>query len=61
MLPRLSGQSRFAMAFQTYNLKTEAGRKRKIEFFVAMLMNEQTIYPQKLNSNCGEPPPDERV
>lgn len=51
----LSEQNRFAMAFQTHIMKTEAGRKRKIETFVAMLMNGQTIYPQtqKLDPNAG--------
>ena len=46
MLPRLSEKNRFALAFQTHNMKTEAGRKRKIKTLVAMLMSEQTIYPQ---------------
>ena len=47
MLPRLSEKNRFALAFQTHNMKTEAGRKRKIKTLVAMLMSEQTIYPQR--------------
>jgi uncharacterized protein YdeI (YjbR/CyaY-like superfamily) len=28
-------------------MKTEAGRKRKIETFVAMLKRGETIYPQR--------------
>lgn len=37
MLAKLSAQNRFALAFRTHNMKTEAGRKKKIETFVAML------------------------
>ena len=46
MLSKLSEQNRFALAFRTHNMKTEAGRKKKIESFVAMLMRGETIYPQ---------------
>jgi uncharacterized protein YdeI (YjbR/CyaY-like superfamily) len=46
MLPKLSAQNRFALAFRTHNMKTEAGRKKKIEAFVAMLKRGETIYPQ---------------
>ncbi len=46
MLARLSAQNRFALAFRTHNMKTEAGRKKKIEAFVAMLRRGETIYPQ---------------
>ncbi|MDQ6437234.1 YdeI/OmpD-associated family protein [Mesorhizobium sp. LHD-90] len=46
MLARLSEQNRFALAFRTHNMKTEAGRKKKIETFVAMLKRGDTIYPQ---------------
>ena len=46
MLAKLSEQNRFALAFRTHNMKTEAGRKRKIETFVAMLKRGETIYPQ---------------
>ena len=42
----LSAQNRFALAFRTHNLKTEAGRKKKIAAFVEMLKNGETIYPQ---------------
>jgi len=48
MLARLSAQNRFALAFRTHNMKTEAGRKRKIESFVEMLKRGETIYPQKM-------------
>ena len=47
MLSDLTEQNRFALAFRVHNLKTEAGRKRKIEAFVEMLKRGETIYPQK--------------
>jgi uncharacterized protein YdeI (YjbR/CyaY-like superfamily) len=47
MLANLSAQNRFALAFRTHNMKTEAGRKKKIEAFVAMLKRGETIYPQR--------------
>ncbi len=43
---RSSAQNRFALAFRMLNIKTEAGRKKKIEAFVAMLKRGETIYPQ---------------
>jgi uncharacterized protein YdeI (YjbR/CyaY-like superfamily) len=46
MLAKLSEQNRFALAFRTHNMKTEAGRRKKIEGFVAMLKRGETIYPQ---------------
>ena len=46
MLARLSAQNRFALAFRTHNMKTEAGRRKKIESFVEMLKRGETIYPQ---------------
>jgi uncharacterized protein YdeI (YjbR/CyaY-like superfamily) len=46
MLARLSAQNRFALAFRTHNMKTEAGRRKKIETFVAMLERGETIHPQ---------------
>ena len=47
MLERLSSQNRFALAFRLGNMKTEAGRKRKIAAFVDMLKRGETIHPQK--------------
>jgi len=47
MLGKLSAQNRFALAFRTHNMKTEAGRKKKIADFVAMLKCGETIYPQR--------------
>jgi uncharacterized protein YdeI (YjbR/CyaY-like superfamily) len=46
MLAKLSAQNRFALAFRTHNMKTEAGRRKKIEAFVAMLKRGETIHPQ---------------
>ena len=47
MLETLSAQNRFSLAFRTHNMKTEAGRKKKIAALVAMLKRGETIYPQK--------------
>ena len=46
MLAKLSEQNRFALAFRTHNMRTDAGRKKKIETFVAMLKRGETIHPQ---------------
>jgi uncharacterized protein YdeI (YjbR/CyaY-like superfamily) len=46
MLARLTEQNRFALAFRTHNLKTEAGRRKRIADYVAMLKRGETIYPQ---------------
>ena len=46
MLEKLSEQNRFALAFRTHGMKTEAGRKKKIKTFVEMLKRGETIYPQ---------------
>jgi len=56
MLATLSEQNRFAIAFRVFNLKTEAGRKKKIESFVAMLARGETIYPQKAKAVRGSEP-----
>jgi uncharacterized protein YdeI (YjbR/CyaY-like superfamily) len=47
MLGSLSEQNRFALAFRVHNMKTEAGRRKKIETFVQMLVRGETIYPQR--------------
>jgi uncharacterized protein YdeI (YjbR/CyaY-like superfamily) len=47
MLSTLSAQNRFALAFRVHNMKTEAGRKKKIESFVDMLKRGETPHPQK--------------
>lgn len=47
MLAKLTEQNRFALAFRIHNMKTEVGRKNKIEKFVEMLKRGETIYPQR--------------
>jgi uncharacterized protein YdeI (YjbR/CyaY-like superfamily) len=47
MLAKLSAQNRFALAFRVHNMKTEAGRKKKVQAFVEMLKRGETIYPQR--------------
>jgi uncharacterized protein YdeI (YjbR/CyaY-like superfamily) len=47
MLTKLSAQNRFALAFRLHNMKTAAGRKRKIETFVEMLKRGETLHPQR--------------
>jgi len=42
----LNATNRYALAFRTHNMKTEAGRKKKIESFVAMLARGDMPYPQ---------------
>jgi uncharacterized protein YdeI (YjbR/CyaY-like superfamily) len=46
MLANLNEQNRFALAFRVHNMKTDAGRRKKIETFVEMLKRGETIYPQ---------------
>ena len=46
MFAILSAQNRYALAFRSHNMKTDAGRKRRIAAFVAMLMRGETVYPQ---------------
>lgn len=46
MLAKLSAQNRFALAFRLHQLKTEAGRRKRIAAFVEMLKKGETIYPQ---------------
>lgn len=55
MLARLTAQNRFALAFRVHNMKTEAGRRKKIESFVAMLQRGETIYPQKAPAEKSPP------
>ena len=45
LFQKLNSQNRFALAFRIHNLKTEAGRKKKIVTFVEMLKRGETIYP----------------
>jgi uncharacterized protein YdeI (YjbR/CyaY-like superfamily) len=41
----LNAQNRYSLGFRTHNMKTEAGRKKKIESLVDMLKRGETIYP----------------
>lgn len=52
MLEVLNTQNRFALYFRLSQLKTEAGRKRKIESFVQLLARHEAPYPQR-----GKPQP----
>lgn len=56
MLARLNAQNRFALAFQLNNMKTEAGRTRKIATFVEMLKRGETLYPQGKRRTDLTPP-----
>ena len=47
MLAKLTAQNRFALAFRTHNMKTQAGRDKKVAAFVEMLRRGETFYPQK--------------
>ena len=47
MLSKLTQQNRFALAFRVHNMKTEAGRKKKIAAFVEMLKRGETIYRRR--------------
>ena len=44
---RLTAQNRYALYHRLTALKTEAGRARRIEDFVAMLARGETPHPQK--------------
>ena len=46
MYATLSAQNRFALTFRVLQLKTAAGRARRIAEFVAMLERGETVYPQ---------------
>ena len=51
-LARLNAQNRFALALRLHNMKTAAGRQKKIEAFVEMLKRGETIYPQSFESRA---------
>jgi uncharacterized protein YdeI (YjbR/CyaY-like superfamily) len=53
MLPRLTAQNRFALAFRVHHMKTAEGRKKKIAAFVEMLKRGETIHPQGKKSPTG--------
>lgn len=43
----LNAQNRYALAFRLHQVKTDAGRKKKIRDFVEMLKRGETIHPQR--------------
>jgi uncharacterized protein YdeI (YjbR/CyaY-like superfamily) len=45
----LNSQNRYALAFRLHNMKTEAGRRKKIQMFVEMLERGEMLYPQSKN------------
>ncbi|WP_323960191.1 hypothetical protein GC088_01665 [Arthrobacter sp. JZ12] len=47
MFDVLTSQNRYALLFRLSQLKTEVGRKKRIESFVDMLARHETPYPQK--------------
>ncbi|MBM0104701.1 YdeI/OmpD-associated family protein [Steroidobacter sp. S1-65] len=48
----LNRQNLFALTFRTNNMKTPAGRAKKIETLVAMLAKGETIVPQRLEKKA---------
>jgi uncharacterized protein YdeI (YjbR/CyaY-like superfamily) len=56
----LSARNRFALAFRLHNLRTEAGRRRRIAAFVEMLSRGETIYPQPRRRPPGVARPPRR-
>jgi uncharacterized protein YdeI (YjbR/CyaY-like superfamily) len=44
----------FALAFRTNNMKTPAGRTRKIDALVAMLARGETIAPERIRARATE-------
>lgn len=46
MFETLTAQNRFALLFRLGSLRTEAGRRKRMEAFVTMLARGETIYPQ---------------
>ena len=45
MFGKLNAQNKYALGFRTHNMKTKAGRERKVAEFVEMLKRGETIYP----------------
>lgn len=50
----LNAQNRFALAFRVGNLKTEAGRKKRIAAFVEMLAEGRAPYPNGVLGKAGK-------
>lgn len=45
MFGKLNAQNRYALAFRVHNMKTPAGRAKRIAAFVEMLKRGETIHP----------------
>jgi uncharacterized protein YdeI (YjbR/CyaY-like superfamily) len=45
LFQKLNAQNRYALGFRVHNMKTVAGREKKIAGFVEMLKRGETIYP----------------
>ncbi len=52
LLPKLSAQNRFALAFRVHNMKTPEGRRKKIASLVEMLERGETPQPQKFKDDA---------
>ncbi len=52
---KLDKQNRYALAFRLGNLRTEAGRKKKIATFVEMLRRGEMIHPRPSKSAAPAP------
>jgi uncharacterized protein YdeI (YjbR/CyaY-like superfamily) len=53
MYEKLSSQNRFSLTFRTLTMKTAAGRKKRIDAFVAMLAKGETLYPNGTADTSG--------
>lgn len=52
---QLNATNRYALAFRTHNMKTEAGRRKKIAAFVEMLKHGETPYPNGPRAKARQP------
>jgi uncharacterized protein YdeI (YjbR/CyaY-like superfamily) len=49
----LNATNRYALAFRTMNMKTQAGREKRIKSFVDMLKRGETLYPNGKEARKG--------
>jgi uncharacterized protein YdeI (YjbR/CyaY-like superfamily) len=56
----LGRQNLFALAFRTNNMKTSAGRAKKIGALVEMLARGETIFPERVTKPRGKGTADDR-
>lgn len=57
---KLNAANRYALAYRLFNLKTAAGRAKRIAEFVSMLASGKTIYPNGAAAEKHEPSPAPR-